>query len=85
MVKLGRIEAFKQFKESGMEGEFICTIHDSLVYDVPEKNVNETVNILRTSIAKVPELCYTIWSYAFSLPLSCEVKVGPNKFDMVEI
>ena len=82
LVKLGRIEAFKRFREVELEGEFICTIHDSLVYDVPEKNVDATVKILRESIDKVPEICYNIWSYKFSLPLLCEVSVGPNKFDM---
>lgn len=85
LVKLGRIEAFNRFKESGLEGEFICTIHDSLVYDVPEKNVDATVRILRESIDKVPELCYTNWNWKFSLPLLCEISVGPNKFDMVEV
>lgn len=85
LVKLYRIEAFKRFKESGMEGEFICTIHDSLVYDVPEKNVEDTVRILKDAVAKVPELCYNIWNYKFSLPIKCEVMVGPNKFDMKEI
>lgn len=84
LVKLGRIEAFKRFKESGMEGEFICTIHDSLVYDVPSKNVDATAKILRESIAFVPELCYTIWRYPFSLPLSCEIHIGKNKGELVE-
>ena len=85
LVKLGRIEAFRRFREAELEGEFICTIHDSLVYDVPEKNVEATVKILRESIDKVPEICYNVWSYKFSLPLLCEVSVGPNKFDMKEI
>ena len=85
LVKLYRIEAFNQFKQSGMEGEFICTIHDSLVYDVPEKNVIQTVEILKRTIAKVPEMCYNIWNYKFSLPLLCEVQVGPNMSDMKEV
>lgn len=82
LVKLGRIEAFKRFREAELEGEFICTIHDSLVYDVPEHVVPDMIKILRESIDKVPEICYNIWSYKFSLPLLCEVSVGPNKFDM---
>lgn len=85
LVMLYRIEAFKRFKESGMEGEFICTIHDSLVYDVPSKNVEATAKILKESVAVVHEMCYNIWSYKFSLPLRCEVSYGPNKFDLQEI
>lgn len=85
LVKLGRIEAFRRFREAELEGEFICTIHDSLVYDVPDKNIEATVQILRESVAKIPELCYNNWSYKFSLPVLCEVSVGPNKFDMIEL
>lgn len=84
LVMLARIEAYRRFKESGMEGFFIQTIHDSLVYDVPEKNVPETAKILSESIAKVPELCYTNWGWEFSLPLTSEIQVGPNKFNLKE-
>ncbi len=68
-----------------MEGEFIGTIHDSLIYDVPEKNVTAMATILREAIAKVPEMCYNNWGHAFSLPMFCEISVGPNKGDLKEI
>ena len=68
-----------------MEGHFVGTIHDSLIYDVPEKNVDVTVKILQESVAKVPEMCYNIYDYKFSLPLFCEVSVGMNKKDMIEV
>lgn len=84
LVKLGRIEAFKQFKASGMEGEFIGTIHDSIVFDIPGKNVDELVTIIKKAVDKVPEMCYDRWSYKFSLPMSVEIQVGPNKADLVE-
>lgn len=85
LVKLGRIEAFNQFKASGMEGEFICTIHDSIVFDVPSKNVEQIVSIIRKAVDKVPELCYTIYKYPFSLPMSVEIQTGPNKGDLTEV
>ena len=76
---LARIEFCKQFRESGLEGKFIQTIHDSLVVDAPSKNVNQIAKMLQDAIAKVPELCYTNWQYKFSLPLTSEVQVGMNK------
>lgn len=84
LVKLARVEFFKNFMKSGLEGEFIQTIHDSLVADVPEKNVPEVAKMLSDAIAKVPEMCYTRWSYKFSLPITSEILVGPNKRDLVE-
>jgi len=85
LVKLARIEAFRRFKASGIVGEFIGTIHDSLIYDVMTEYVEEIALILKESIAIVPEMCYNIWSYKFSLPLYCEVSAGPNKFDLKEL
>lgn len=85
LVKLARIEAYRQFKSSKMEGYFIQTIHDSLKFDVPTKNVDATVKILRNAVAKIPELCYNNWDWEFSLPMTCEVKVGMNSKDMEEI
>jgi len=85
LVKLARIEAFRQFREAGLEGEFIGTIHDSLKYDVPAKNVDATVKILVDSIAKVPEMCYNRWSYKFSLPMRCKVYVGKNSADVERV
>lgn len=84
LVMLARIEFFKRFKESGLEGYFIQTIHDSLVADVPSKNVAPVAKMLQEAVAKVPELCYNRWNYKFSLPMTSEVLVGPNKFDMKE-
>ena len=79
---LARIEFFKKFMESGIEGCFIQTIHDSLVVDAPSKNVPYIVYMLEQAIAKVPELCYTNWDYKFSLPMTCEILVGMNKKEM---
>ena len=85
LVKLARIEFWKQLKESELEGYFIQTIHDSLVADVPEKNVMAIANIMSNAIAKTPQLCYTIYGYKFSLPIYSEILVGKNKKDMEEL
>jgi DNA polymerase-1 len=84
LVKLARVEFFKRLKESELEGEFICTIHDSLVVDTPRKNVYTISSMLRDSIEATPRLCKEIFNYDFSLPLTCEILVGPNKFNMEE-
>lgn len=85
LVKLARIEFFKRFIESGIQGFFIQTIHDSLVADVPESVVFDVAKIMSESVAKVPELCYNIWDYKFSLPMASEISVGLNKKDLKEI
>lgn len=84
LVKLARVEAFNRFKQSGLEGEFICTVHDSLVFDTPSKNCYNIGMLLKDSIEYTPTLCKQWFDYDFSLPIWCEIQVGPNKFDMTE-
>ena len=85
LVKLARVHFFQQLKKSGLEGEFICTIHDSLVVDTPTKNVYTISRMLKDSIEKTPQLCKEWFDYDFSLPVWCEIAAGPNKADMQEI
>jgi DNA polymerase I-like protein with 3'-5' exonuclease and polymerase domains len=81
---LARIEAFRLLQEAGIEFLMVQTIHDSIVVDAPNRYVGTVAKILQESVAKVPDLCYTNWMYRFSLPLTSEVLVGPNKKDMTE-
>lgn len=85
LVKLSRVAFFKRLKESGLEGEFIQTIHDSLVVDTPEKNVYNISKMLKESVETTHIMCKKWFDYELRLPLMCEIKVGPNKADMVEI
>jgi len=85
LVMLARVDFYHRFIESGMEGGMIQTIHDSIVADVPEENVLPVAKMMKESVARVPELCYTNWNYKFTLPMTSEVSVGPNKRNMKEI
>lgn len=84
LVMLARIEFFKRLKASGLEALFIQTIHDSLVVDCPSKNVEAVGKLLRESIEVVPQRCLETFGYEFSLPLTSEILVGPNKKDLKE-
>ncbi|HET8685321.1 MAG TPA: DNA polymerase, partial [Methanosarcina sp.] len=81
LVKLARIEAAKRIKEE-TKGLLIGTIHDSLVADAPKDDAEKVCRILMESVAKIPELCYNIYGYKFSLPMLSEGFIGPNKNDM---
>jgi DNA polymerase I len=85
LVKLARVEFYKRLQQSNLPGEFICTIHDSLVVDVPDEMCYTIKYMLRDSIEAVPALCKEWFDYEFSLPVWCEVQAGPNKRDMEEV
>lgn len=79
LVKLARIEAYKRVKAELKESLMICTVHDSLVGDAPEHEWEQMAKIFYESIAKIPEMCYNIYNYKFSLPITSEIQVGKNK------
>lgn len=85
LVKLARIKFYNDLLDSGMEGLFIGTVHDSLVVDTPEENCYNISMMLKNAIESVPSLCKQEWDYDFKLPLTCEIKVGKNKNEMTEI
>jgi hypothetical protein len=80
LVMLARIELMRLIEESGLEALLVMTVHDSLVIDTPSRNVEEVSRMILEAVDKVPQLCYTNWSYRFSLPMSAEIKVvEPSK------
>ena len=84
LVMLARIDFWKNLKDSGLEALFIQTVHDSLVVDTPSKNVYTISQMLQDSVARIPDLCREHFDYDFSLPMTSEVMVGPNKKDLKE-
>lgn len=82
LVMLARIEAFEKLQQSGLEFHMIQTIHDSIVVDTPSKNCYTVSKILVDAVEAVPTLCRKHFNYEFSLPLTSEVLVGPNKKDL---
>ncbi|HRC96224.1 MAG TPA: hypothetical protein PK317_05455, partial [Coprothermobacter proteolyticus] len=69
---------------SGLDALFVQTIHDSLVVDTHEEMCYTISVMLKESVEAVPDLCRKYFNYNFTLPLTCEIQVGPNKKDLKE-
>lgn len=82
LVALARVAAWKRFTSEIPTGSFICTVHDSLVFDVPSKYIEPTARIINDAVRSIPRLCKETFEYEFTLPISCEVSIGKNKLDM---
>jgi DNA polymerase-1 len=82
LVMLARLEAAKRLRGLGLQSLLISTIHDSIVADCPDDEIEIVAKILHDSIAAVPDLCRKAYKYDFSLPMSSEIQYGLNKKDM---
>lgn len=56
----------------------IGQVHDSLVMDVPEEEVNAVARISIETFEDLPRLIEQTWGFKFTVPLTGEVEVGTN-------
>ncbi len=79
---LARLQAAKLLRELGLRSILISTIHDSIVADAPNDEIQIVGKLLNQAVEDVPRLCKEVFGYAFSLPMTAEVSYGPNKRDL---
>ena len=85
LVSLGRVEFARRFKQDGVNGVLVTTVHDSLVADVVDDHVQHTALLLQESTAAIPQLFEERFGVEFNLPLVSEVTFGKNYKEMQEI
>jgi DNA polymerase I-like protein with 3'-5' exonuclease and polymerase domains len=87
LVMLARLQARKLLREhvGVVKSVLISTIHDSIVADCPDEEVELVGRILNQAVEDVPMLCRQTFGYEFSLPMAAEVQFGPNKKDLRDL
>jgi DNA polymerase-1 len=85
LVMLARLQAAKYLRTRGLRSLLISTIHDSIVADCPENEVEAVGRILNQAVEDVPMLCKQVYGYDFTLPMTAEVQYGPNKKQMKDL
>lgn len=76
VMSIIRVDFARKFWNSGMEGKLRVTVHDSVVVDVPKKNVDKTIELFYDSFRCMPKNFKSIFGVEYNLPLFCEVKIG---------
>lgn len=79
-----RVSFFNRLKKQNIQARLIGTIHDSILVDVPESNVETVVNLFESCFADMPDNFNRMFGVKPNIPLKCECSVGPNMNDSVE-
>jgi len=82
LVMIARISLYNRMKAGGFKGKLVSSVHDSMVIDCPDKEVNQLAAIAMASINDVPKNFQKLYGVEFNLPLKAEVLIGPNMADM---
>ena len=73
-----RVSFFRRFKERGIEGKLIGTIHDSILVDVPDREEQVVRDLFDECFADMPINFERMFGVKPNIPLICEVNSGPT-------
>ena len=73
LIKIAMIKIDKIVRERGLKSRMTLQVHDELVFEVPEKEVETMQSLVREQMEKVQEL---------AVPLLVEMEIGPNWRDL---
>ncbi len=73
LIKLAMIRIDKEIRERGLKSRMTLQVHDELVFEVPESEVEAMKSLVREHMEQ---------AYSLAVPLLVELKVGPNWRDM---
>jgi DNA polymerase-1 len=73
VMKIAMIRVPPALKQAGLSGHLLLQVHDELVLECPDREVNETIKIVQ----QVMETAYEI-----GIPLETEARVGTNWGDL---
>lgn len=77
------IEIHKDLME--FKSKIIATIHDSILIDVHPEEIDIVKEILKKTLANIKTILYTRYKIDFKTPLTGEIKLGDNAYDMIKI
>jgi len=80
-----RVAFYKRFKQRQFKGLIVSSVHDSIVCDVPDNEVEEVTQLFYEVFERAPTLFKQWFGVEFNLPLRVEVSIGPNMADLEEI
>lgn len=85
VMAVARVVAYKRWKDTGLEGKFISTVHDSIVGDVPKQNVEAFADVIFSTFRDLPKAISQAYNCDWNLPLLCEIGYGNNQKELTEI
>ena len=69
IIKLAMIKLNKELKQSNLDATLLLQVHDELIFEVADKDIEDTVKLIKNAMENVVQL---------SVPLIAEVGVGNN-------
>ena len=85
IMSVARVSFSNRFKKEGIDGLQVNTVHDSIVVDVADYEVERVARMFHSVFDDLPKNFERVFKVPFNLPLRCEVSVGKNMKELEEI
>jgi DNA polymerase-1 len=76
IIKIAMVRLQHHFEELGLGARMILQVHDELVFEVPEEEVELVKGVVRATMEEAMTL---------SVPLKVDMKIGPNWYEVVPV
>lgn len=76
IIKLAMVRIEQEIKKRGLASRMILQVHDELIFEVPEKEREEMITLVRNGMEN---------AIALSVPLVVDMKAGPNWYEVQKI
>lgn len=85
LVAIFRVSLYNRLKKLGLSAKLLATVHDSVLLDVPSKEIDTTVELLHNVASDVPKNFQRLFGVPYNLPFLVECEVGNNYQQMESI
>lgn len=75
---------YKQYRALELQSLLIGQVHDSLIWDVPENELQTIAKLCTRVFDRLPQYFEQMWGIEFNVPLGGDIEYGPNYGHMEE-
>lgn len=85
LMAIVRTLLFVRLRRAGLKSKLVSTVHDSIDIDCPDNEVDVVVGIVNGCFVDAPARFVELFGVEFNLPLRCEIFIGMNLKNLVEV
>lgn len=85
LMMVARISLRRRMQALGLRSLLVSTVHDSIVVDCVNEEVDTVVKLLYQVFDDLPKNVMKLFGVDLIIPFPCEVKVGPNLHHMNKV
>ena len=83
MTMLSMILIQQKFEKRGIDGQFISTVHDALLFEIRKKHVGKALPIIQSTMENLP--LEQKFGVVLDVPIVADIKVGKYWGDAKEL